>query len=462
MGYSFGGYYSSRVAAFEKRYAACIALSALHWDLAAWQQKIKDANRNAPKSVAQSNFQWRWVAGAKDEDEGIEIAKKFSLKDVAKNITCPFLVTHAGNDRVVPVENAQKLYDAVGSTNKTIKIFTTEEGGAEHAHVDNRQVGIDFAADWLAENMKIESTHMANPIPIRMGGYGPPTTGFSKSMKFIGDRLEKQFGDRIDVKYCWNIMDFGYKAEEILWLVESGLLTLGYQSSSYLTDRVPELSFVDLPFLFRDNDHARGAMDGALGRRLVQAIESKCNFRILGWYENGFRHISNRVRTVRTPADLKGIAHPRAAEPDPEAHLRAAWRASRMIMDLTDAIRMIKAGEIDAQENPLTNTVTYGVHKFHRFHTISNHFYISRPIFLHRPTFDAWPADLKEAMQKAVTESVAFQRELHVKEEEDAESAIKAEGCEIVDARRRAARRLRRRGPADLRRGAEALGRRAV
>jgi dienelactone hydrolase len=153
MGYSFGGYYSSRIAAFEKRYAACIALSALHWDLAAWQTKIKQANQNAPKSVAQSNFQWRWVAGAADEDEGIEIAKKFSLKDVAKNITCPFLVTHAGNDRVVPVENAQKLFDAVGSKNKTIKIFTTEEGGAEHAHVDNRPVGVQFAADWLADNL---------------------------------------------------------------------------------------------------------------------------------------------------------------------------------------------------------------------------------------------------------------------------------------------------------------------
>jgi dipeptidyl aminopeptidase/acylaminoacyl peptidase len=153
MGYSFGGYYSSRIAAFEKRYAACIALSALHWDLAAWQTRIKEANRNSPKSVAQSNFQWRWVAGAADEDEGIEIAKKFSLKDVAKNITCPFLVTHAGNDRVVPVENAQKLYDAVGSKNKTLKIFTTEEGGAEHAHVDNRPVGVQFAADWLEDNL---------------------------------------------------------------------------------------------------------------------------------------------------------------------------------------------------------------------------------------------------------------------------------------------------------------------
>jgi dipeptidyl aminopeptidase/acylaminoacyl peptidase len=150
MGYSFGGYYSSRIAAFEKRYAACVALSALHWDLAAWQTRI---NASAPASVAQSNFQFQWVVGAATPEEAIEIARKFSLHDVARQITCPFLVTHGGNDRVVPVENAQKLYDAVGSANKTIKIFSAEEGGAEHAHVDNRQVGIDFAADWLVANL---------------------------------------------------------------------------------------------------------------------------------------------------------------------------------------------------------------------------------------------------------------------------------------------------------------------
>ena len=60
-------------------------------------------------------------------------------------------------------------------------------------------------------------------------------------------------------------MDFGYRAEEILWLVEDGVLTLGYQSSSYLTDRVPELGFVDLPFLFHTREQARAAMDGELG-----------------------------------------------------------------------------------------------------------------------------------------------------------------------------------------------------
>ena len=153
MGYSFGGYYSSRIAAFEHRYAACVALSALHWDLAAWQTHIKEKNAAAPKTVAQSNFQFQYVVGAATADEAIELARKFSLKDVARQIRCPFLVTHAGNDRVVPVENAQKLYDAVGAAKKTIKIFSAEEGGAEHAHVDNRPVGIDFAADWLEDNL---------------------------------------------------------------------------------------------------------------------------------------------------------------------------------------------------------------------------------------------------------------------------------------------------------------------
>src|SRR5437660_9426536 len=94
---------------------------------------------------------------------------------------------------------------------------------------------------------------MRHPIDIRMGGYGPANTGFSRALKFIGDRLEAEFADRVRIRYIWNIMDLGYRAEDILWLVEHGLLTLGYQSSSYLTDRVPELGFVDLPFLFESN-----------------------------------------------------------------------------------------------------------------------------------------------------------------------------------------------------------------
>jgi len=273
---------------------------------------------------------------------------------------------------------------------------------------------------------------MSDPIQIRMGGYGPATTGFSRALKFIGDRLTAEFGDGVDVKYVWNIMELGYRAEDILWLVEHGLLTLGYQSSSYLTDRVPDLGIVDLPFLFPDTQTARAAMDGALGDALGRKIEERVSYRILGWFENGFRHISNRVRPVRVPADLAGLRI-RVLPSKVQARTFELLGAVPMRMDLTQAIEMIKAGTIDAQENPLSNTVTYGVHKFHRFHTLSNHFYISRPIFLHRAAFDAWPADLQRAMRAAVTAAVAFQRELHVVEEADAHKAIEAQGCELVE-----------------------------
>ena len=106
---------------------------------------------------------------------------------------------------------------------------------------------------------------MSKPIQIRMGGYGPATTGFSKSLKFIGDRLEQQFGDRDRREVRLEHHGFRLSRRGHPWLVESGVLTLGYQSSSYLTDRVPELSFVDLPFLFAQRDTARAGVDGKLG-----------------------------------------------------------------------------------------------------------------------------------------------------------------------------------------------------
>jgi TRAP-type C4-dicarboxylate transport system substrate-binding protein len=273
---------------------------------------------------------------------------------------------------------------------------------------------------------------MSKPIQIRMAGYGPPSTGFSKSLKFIGDKLQGAFGGRVAIDYIWNIMDHGHKAEDILTLVENGVMTLGYQSSSYLTDRVRELGFVDLPFLFSNNSQARAAMDGALGQYLARKTEERIGYRILGWFENGFRHISNRLRPVHLPADLKDMKF-RVLPSDIHKRTFELLGAIAMRMDLTEAIAMIKAGTLDAQENPLANTVTYGVHKFHKFHTLTSHFYISRPIFLHRATFDAWPDDLKQSMQQAVTEAVAFQRKLAVEEHDTSRKAIEDAGCEIVE-----------------------------
>jgi TRAP-type C4-dicarboxylate transport system substrate-binding protein len=171
-------------------------------------------------------------------------------------------------------------------------------------------------------------------------------------------------------------------------------------------------------------------MDGTLGEFLARKTEERINYQILGWFENGFRHISNRLRPIHRPADMAGM---KIRVLPSEIHRRTfdLLGAVAMRMDLTEAIAMIKAGTLDAQENPLANTVTYGVHKFHKFHTLSNHFYISRPIFLHRPSFESWPDNVKRAMESAVSEAVAYQRTLAVEEHDQSYQAITAEGCEI-------------------------------
>ena len=153
MGYSFGGYQAPRIAAFEKRYAACVALGAMHWDLHGWQADIRSRLARDSKTSFTSDFQFRWVVGAPDNDTALEWAKRFTLEGAAQRIECPFLVVHGENDRIVPVEEARVLYERVGSKRKYIKIFTAEEGAAEHCQVDHRQMGVDYIGDWLLANM---------------------------------------------------------------------------------------------------------------------------------------------------------------------------------------------------------------------------------------------------------------------------------------------------------------------
>jgi TRAP-type C4-dicarboxylate transport system substrate-binding protein len=100
---------------------------------------------------------------------------------------------------------------------------------------------------------------------------------------------------------------------------------------------------------------------------------------------------------------------------------------------LAKLIAALKSGEIDGQENPLANTVTYGAHKLHKFHTLTNHFYVSRVVAAHRQSFDAWPQDLQDTVRAAVKEAIPQQRDFAVQEEIDARKAIEAAGCAVVD-----------------------------
>lgn len=152
MGYSLGGYYAPRIAAFEKRYAACVAWGAIFDYRATWLERRK-LMRPGSTHLAASHFQLPWVMGVADMDAALEKLRNFTLAGVAERIACPTLIVHGENDRLAARAVAERLYQAVGARDKTLKVFTAEEGGAEHCQADNRQVGIDFIADWLADKL---------------------------------------------------------------------------------------------------------------------------------------------------------------------------------------------------------------------------------------------------------------------------------------------------------------------
>jgi alpha-beta hydrolase superfamily lysophospholipase len=151
-GFSMGGYYAPRAAAMEPRFAACVAWGG-HWDYhEAWVRRRKIVEAGGTKLSAPA-FQLPWVLGMPDMDACMKKLENYRLAPVAGRIQCPFYCIHGENDNIVPLEFAQKLVEAVGSKDKTLKVLTAHDGGSEHCQEDNRQIGVNLVADWLAERL---------------------------------------------------------------------------------------------------------------------------------------------------------------------------------------------------------------------------------------------------------------------------------------------------------------------
>ena len=158
-------------------------------------------------------------------------------------------------------------------------------------------------------------------------------------------------------------MDLGYNAGDLTSLVDAGVLSLAYLTMS---NGVPELEVAALPFLFSDTANARAAMDGELGQSAIKTIEADSNYRVLGFFENGFRHVSNNVRPVHTPADMKDLV---IRVLGIQARTFELLGANPETTPLPRVYSGLESGELDGQENPFENMVTYKLYTLHNVFT---------------------------------------------------------------------------------------------
>ena len=151
MALSLGGYYASRSASIEHRFKACVAWGAI-WDYhRIWRERIK---AGFEKQLPVPGEHLAWSTGTASPEEALKVVAGFRLDGVVQQMRCPFLVVHGEDDQQVPVADAQRLYDAAGSEDKTLRIFTNDEGGAQHCQLDNLSIAVPEILTWLADRLQ--------------------------------------------------------------------------------------------------------------------------------------------------------------------------------------------------------------------------------------------------------------------------------------------------------------------
>lgn len=263
-------------------------------------------------------------------------------------------------------------------------------------------------------------------------GYQGPRSIHNRAVQVFGEALTGALGERVGFEHVLNVTEAGRKAADLLTMVGTGETTLCYFSSSYLADKVPEIALFDLPFLIRDRAQAYAMLDGPLGQLVVDKMAEAADFRIVAWWDNGFRHFSNGVRPIRTPADCAGLKI-RTLFSELQQQSFAAMGFEPVPLDVAELPGACADGTVDAQENPLTNTFNFGINEHHRWITMSGHFFGPCVVLAHKKTWDSWPEDVRRAVQDALAVATPAQRGFAANEDEEIKSRMDPDRNELIE-----------------------------
>jgi len=266
---------------------------------------------------------------------------------------------------------------------------------------------------------------------IKFGGYQGEKSVHTRGALVFQNAVRRLSGGTVEVDFTQNIVDDGHKASDLLSMTENGDLDGCYFSSSYLAGRVPELALFDQHFTVPDRRRAYAVLDGTLGQRLAKEVEAKTGFAVLGYWDNGLRHISSRSTVFRAPSDCQGLKLRTLASEDHQRVFRALG-FEPVAIDVRDLPEAVATGRVDAQENPLTNIYNFGLHKTHKTITLTGHLLGVALALFNRKAVENWPAEVRSVVRAAIAEATTAQRKFAEQDDEICSKALIAEGVTLV------------------------------
>ena len=217
---------------------------------------------------------------------------------------------------------------------------------------------------------------------------------------------------------------------ELIEAVQIGTLDMVITSTGPLPNFVPETQVLDLPFLFRDYDHARGVLDGEIGQELLATVD-EAGFKALAWTENGFRHITNSQRPVHSPDDLAGMKIRTMENP---IHLRAfeAMGAAPTPMSFAELFTALQQGVVDAQENPIVVISVSNFVEVQDHLSLTGHLYSPAIIMMSDGLWSSLSEEEQGWVMEAAAASVEVTRARVTELEETGVDALIEKGMQVV------------------------------
>jgi len=255
---------------------------------------------------------------------------------------------------------------------------------------------------------------LAADMELRFGHVGKPGSLFAMSAEEFARRANEKLGDKAEVK-VYGSSQLG-DDQELLQKLKLGQVTFSLPSS-VMSSVAPEFGVFEMPYIIQSRDHIRRVSQEMLDDTFQPAAERN-GFKILAFWENGFRNITNNVRPINKPEDLDGIKL-RTPKGEWRVKMFKAYGANPTPMAFSDVFTALKTGVIDGQENPYAQIASAKFQEVQKYLSITGHVYTPGYILVGKNKFESLPEDVQAALQEAALETQEYVYETAARLEEE-------------------------------------------
>lgn len=213
--------------------------------------------------------------------------------------------------------------------------------------------------------------------------------------------------------------------------MQIGTVDMGVITNGPIANFLPEIAVFDMPFLFSTPEEAYKVLDDEVGQEILSKLES-VNLKGLAFAERGFRNLTNSVRPVNTPDDIKGLKI-RVMENPVYIDTFKALGANTVPMAWTEALTALQQGTIDGQENPINVIVAFKLYETQKYMSITRHTYSPATVLMNKELFDSLSKENQTILTEAAKEAVVYARQRNAKQISQQIEYLKEQGMEITD-----------------------------